>query len=126
VFDPIRARAFYDHSSFHAGYRMEGGRLRAEGLGRDHIAAVTHHAVVEHKATELRKTEESHNFAKRAEEHPDVTHARPAEHGGPGGAATASHTTPGSGPTAGRPGSGKGSTPSSGSKPSSSGKKPDK
>jgi hypothetical protein len=130
AFDHARARAFFDHSSFHAGYRMEGGHLRAEGLGRDHIAAVTHHAVVEHKASEMRKTEERHDFAKRAEEHPAVTHPSPAEHGGPGGAPTASHTTPGGGSTPGHstfgsnPGHG---TPSAGkgSSSSSGGKKPD-
>jgi hypothetical protein len=136
AFDRDRGRAFFDHSSFHAGYRMEGGHLRAEGLGRDHMAAITHHAVEEHKASEMRKTEEHHNFAKRAEEHPAVTHLSPAEHGGLGGGPTASHTTPGGSSTPGRPtfggtpgrgttGAGRGSTPSSGGKPPSSEKKPD-
>jgi len=37
AFDHARSREFFEHSRFHAGYRMEGGRLRAEGLGRDHI-----------------------------------------------------------------------------------------
>jgi hypothetical protein len=149
AFGPERAREFYNHSTFHAGYRMEGGHLRAEGLGRDHIAAVTHHAVVEHKAAEIRRTEETHDFAKRTEEHHDLARARvrtPArvEPGrGPAspergterpperttGAASERGGTPG---TPGHPGStttpGRGTVP--GSKPSGSGtsseKKPEK
>ena len=78
AFDSVRARGFYEHSQFHAGYRMEGGHLHAEGLGRDHIAALTHHEVEVHKAAELRKTEEKHDFATRAEEHKEVT--RPPAH----------------------------------------------
>ncbi|HEV7925391.1 MAG TPA: DUF6600 domain-containing protein [Verrucomicrobiae bacterium] len=84
AFDHERARAFYGHSEFHAGYRMEGGHLRAEGLGRDHIAAITHHEVVVHKATEMRREEEHHNFAKRSEEHHEVVEHRPAAGGRPG------------------------------------------
>jgi hypothetical protein len=75
VFDQARSRTFYEHSTFHAGYRMEGGHLMAEGLGRDHMAAMTHHEVVVHKAAELRHAEETHNFAKRTEEHKELTHA---------------------------------------------------
>jgi hypothetical protein len=81
VFNEDRSRVFFEHSTFHAGYRMEGGHLMAEGLGKDHIAAITHHEVVVHKAVELRHTEEVHNFAKRTEEHHDLarvvsTHAK--------------------------------------------------
>jgi hypothetical protein len=75
AFDRERSREFYGHSEFHAGYRMEGGHFVAEGLGRDHIAAITHHEVVVHKAAELRHTEESHNFAKRTEEHHELARA---------------------------------------------------
>jgi hypothetical protein len=75
AFDRERSRVFYEHSQFHAGYRMQGGRLMAEGLGRDHMAEITHHEVVVHKATELRHAEESHNFAKRTEAHKELTHA---------------------------------------------------
>jgi hypothetical protein len=74
VFDSVRTREFYEHSQFHAGYRMEGGHLQAEGLGREHMAAITHHEVVVHKASELRRTEENHNFAKRTAEHKELTH----------------------------------------------------
>jgi hypothetical protein len=72
AFDRVRARDFYARSQSHAGYRMEGGRLRAEGLGRDHMRAITHHEVVERKATEVRRTEEHNNFAKRTEQHQDL------------------------------------------------------
>jgi hypothetical protein len=72
VFDESRSRVFFEHSTFHAGYRMEGGHLMADGLGRDHMAAITHHEVVVHKAAELRHAEETHNFAKRTEEHKDL------------------------------------------------------
>ena len=75
AFDRVRAREFYDHSQFHAGYRMEGGRLRAEGLGREHIAEVTHHEVVEHKAMDVRHEEERHNFTTRAAAHQELTRA---------------------------------------------------
>jgi hypothetical protein len=74
AFDHARAREFYEHSQFHSGYRMEGGRLRAEGLGREHMAAITHHEVVEHKAAEMRHAEETHHFAQRTEEHKELTH----------------------------------------------------
>jgi hypothetical protein len=81
AFDHERAREFYGHSEFHAGYRMEGGHLRAEGLGRDHMREITHHDIVEHRATELRHTEEHHNFARRTEEHHEVLKPHPAEGG---------------------------------------------
>jgi hypothetical protein len=82
AFDHERARDFYAHSEFHAGYRMEGGHLRAEGLGRDHMREITHHEIVEHRATEMRRTEEHHDFAKRVEEHHEVARPHPAaEHG---------------------------------------------
>ncbi len=84
AFDHERAREFYGHSEFHAGYRMEGGHLRAEGLGRDHVREITHHEIVEHRATEMRRTEEHHNFEKRAEEHHEVVEHRAAAGGRPG------------------------------------------
>jgi hypothetical protein len=132
AFDRIRGREFFDHSRFHAGYRMEGGHFRAEGLGRDHIRAVTHHEIVEHKASEMRHAEENHNFAKRAADHPAVTHAReehpsanhasPAEHGA---ASTAGHgATAGTSTTPSRttPSAGKSSVPATSGKTSSSSK----
>lgn len=76
AFDRERARVFYEHSSFHAGYRMEGGHLHAEGLGREHMAAITHHEVVEHRASEMRHEEETKHFAQRTAEHRELT--RPA------------------------------------------------
>jgi hypothetical protein len=79
AFDHERARVFFDHSHFHAGYRMEGGHLRAEGLGREHIAAITHHEVVEHKASEMRHAEETKHFTQRAAEHKEL--ARSTERG---------------------------------------------
>jgi hypothetical protein len=75
VFDRERSQVFYQHSTFHAGYRMEGGHLMAEGLGRDHMAQITHHEVVVQKVSELRRAEETHNFAKRTAEHKELTRA---------------------------------------------------
>lgn len=74
-FDSVRSREFYEHSEFHAGYRMEGGHLMAEGLGRAHMAEITHHEIVVQKVVELRRVEETHNFAKRTEEHKELTRA---------------------------------------------------
>jgi hypothetical protein len=127
VFDRERSRTFFEHSTFHAGYRMEGGHLRAEGLGRDHMAAITHHEVVEHRASEMRHEEEHHDFARRTEEHHDLarTPARGREPARPGeargGAESREHATPGGAErrpteTSGRPGSpigapGHGTTP---------------
>ncbi len=79
AFDRERAHAFYDHSHFHAGYHMEGGHLRAEGLGREHMAAMTHHEVAEHRASEMRHAEEGRHFAQRTAEHKEL--ARSTERG---------------------------------------------
>jgi hypothetical protein len=142
VFDRERSRTFYEHSTFHAGYRMEGGHLMAEGLGRDRVAAITHHEVVVHRAAELKRAEESHNFTKRTEEHKELAHA-PARGREPARAENSrgpESRAPGA--TPGRPGSptgtpGHGPTPALGGKPSAtkpgsarpgaseSGKKPD-
>jgi hypothetical protein len=78
VFDRERSRTFYEHSTFHAGFVMEGGHLRAEGLGRDHMAQITHHEIVVHKAAELRHAEEHHNFEKRTQEHHELARVTPA------------------------------------------------
>jgi hypothetical protein len=95
VYDNARARVFYEHTTVHVGYRMEGGHLHAEGLGREHMAQVTHHAVEVHKVAELRHEEETHNFAKRTQEHKELArvtvhpreaahpNAKPGEHGAP-------------------------------------------
>jgi len=94
-FDRFHSREFFDHSRFHAGYRMEGGHLRAEGLGRDHMREITHHEVMEHRASEMRHAEERHNFDRRAAEHHELTHA-PARHEAAGHAAPG-HGAPGHG-----------------------------
>jgi hypothetical protein len=146
AFDRARSREFFAHSQFHAGYKMEGGHLRAEGLGREHMSQITHHQIVEHKAAEMRKEEEHHDFAKRTAEHREVANARPAAGGRsaagaertPGGASRSPTTGPGRTPAAGpgrTPTTGYGKTPTTGlgktanggsGKPSSeSGKKPD-
>jgi hypothetical protein len=106
VFDEVRAREFYVHSDFHVGYRVEGGHLMAEGLGRDHMREITHHEVVVQRVSELRKVEEHNNFAKRTEEHRELARvvvrrhetARPEASRAP---ATREHTTgkPAEGPT---------------------------
>jgi hypothetical protein len=111
AFDHARAREFYSRSQFHAGYRMEGGRLRAEGLGRDHMKEITHHEVVEHKAAEVRRSEEHNNFAKRTEEHRDLKRAPAANTARPG---EAKGTTPHPGST---PERAPGTTPHPGSTP---------
>ncbi|HTA29459.1 MAG TPA: DUF6600 domain-containing protein [Candidatus Cybelea sp.] len=84
VYDHERSRAFYEHSTFHAGYRMDGGHFVAEGLGREHMAQITHHEVEVHRVAEMRHEEEHHNFEKRTEEHHElvrvVVHPHPAEH----------------------------------------------
>jgi hypothetical protein len=85
--DRVRAREFFDHSQFHAGYRIEGGRLRAEGLGREHVAEITRHEVVERKALDMRHEEERHNFTTRATAHQELTRApAPAERKAPAAA----------------------------------------
>jgi hypothetical protein len=80
VFDDVRSREFFVHSTFHSGYQMQGGHLVAEGLGRDHMSQITHHQIVVQKATELRRTEEHHDFATRTQEHHELArvtvHAR--------------------------------------------------
>jgi hypothetical protein len=75
VFDQERSRVFFEHSTFNVGYKMDGGHFVAEGLGREHMSQITHHPIVVQKATELRRTEETHNFAKRTAEHKELTHA---------------------------------------------------
>jgi hypothetical protein len=97
AFDRVRGREFFDHSEFHAGYRIEGGHLRVEGLGREHIAEITHHEVVERKAVEMRHEEEHHNFTARATAHQELTHApSPAGRGAPRGEAAPGRATPAS------------------------------
>jgi hypothetical protein len=93
VYDNERARVFYEHTTIHVGYRVEGGHIVAEGLGREHIAQVTHHPVEVHKVAELRHEEEHHNFEKRTAEHKELARvtvhphetphpgAKPGEHG---------------------------------------------
>jgi len=79
AFDAVRGRALFDHSEFHAGYKMEGGHLRAEGLGREHVALITHHEVVERKAVDMRHEEERKDFSTRTAAHVELT--RPAARG---------------------------------------------
>jgi hypothetical protein len=85
VFDESRSRVFFEHSTFNVGYNVVGGRVVFEGLGKEHMAQITHHPVVVVKATELRRTEETHNFAKRVAEHKDLArvtvHTQPARPG---------------------------------------------
>jgi hypothetical protein len=49
VFDRVTFARIFRTQQFHAGYRMEGGHLMAEGLGRDHMSQITHHEVVVRK-----------------------------------------------------------------------------
>jgi hypothetical protein len=95
VFNEERSRVFFEHSDFHAGYRMEGGHFVAEGLGRDHISLITHREIVVERVVDVRRTEETHNFAQRTAEHKELAHVvvHPHETGRPeaGHAAGASH-----------------------------------
>src|SRR5580658_270312 len=99
VFNEERSRVFFEHSTFNVGYKMEGGHFVAEGLGRDRVAAITHHEVEVHKVAEMRHAEETHNFAARTAEHHElarvVTHPHPAEH-----AAAVHNAAPGHAPEA--------------------------
>jgi hypothetical protein len=82
--DSVRAHDLFLHSEFHAGYRVEGGRLVVEGLGREHVAAITHHEVVERKAIDMRHEEERQDFSKRTVAHQELTRApAPAGRGAP-------------------------------------------
>jgi hypothetical protein len=82
VFNESQSRVFFESSTFNVGYNVVGGRVVFNGLGQEHMAQITHHPVVAQKATELRRTEETHNFAKRVAEHKDL--ARVAAHAQPG------------------------------------------
>jgi len=82
VYDQERSRVFFEHSTFHAGYKMDGGHFVAEGLGRDRVAEITHHPVEVHKVAEMRHAEETHNFAARTAEHKEL--ARVVVHPVPG------------------------------------------
>jgi len=73
--DSVHAHDLFLHSEFHAGYRVEGGRMVVEGLGREHIAAVTHHEIVERKAIDMRHEEERQDFSKRTVAHVELTRA---------------------------------------------------
>ena len=128
AFDHDRARLFFDHSRFHAGYRFEGGRFRAEGLGRDHMREITHHEIAEHRAGDMRREEEHRNFAKRTDEHRELAHApsrgaAPERAGGAAarGAAPAS-AKPG---TTARPAAGRAATPAKSSSSKSESNKKD-
>jgi hypothetical protein len=83
-----RARYFFAHSAIHNGYRMEGGRFHAEGLGRDRMREITHHEIVAHDAREMRRAQESRHTAERHAAHPEVRQAdehRAAATRGPSG-----------------------------------------
>ena len=116
AFDRARSREFFEHSQFHAGYKMEGGHLRAEGLGREHMSEITHHEVVVHKAAELRRTEERHDFAARTTQHREVLTSHPASHPSPGSKSFASEPgrTPATGPARTPAYTGPGRTPATG------------
>ena len=82
VYDREQSRRFYEHSEIHNGYRVDHGRFVAEGWGREHVAALTHHEIVVRPAHEIRVTEEHHNLEARRVQHPEI--ARAEQHGRPG------------------------------------------
>lgn len=65
VFAPAQVTIIFGHSSIHNGYRVDHGHFVGEGLGRDRMAAITHHEVVAHRAQEMRHVEEQHNLEAR-------------------------------------------------------------
>ncbi|MGA2177281.1 MAG: DUF6600 domain-containing protein [Verrucomicrobiota bacterium] len=102
VLDREHTRVFYGRSEIHNGYRMDHGRFVAEGLGRERMAAFTHHEVVARQAHELRQAEEHHNLEVRREEHAraaarpeERAKERPAEHGPVAHAPETRSTSPG-------------------------------
>ena len=82
VYDREASRRFYEHSEIHNGYHVDHGHFVAEGWGREHVAAMTHHEVVVRPVHEIRVSEEHHNIEARRAEHPEIVRA--AEHGRPG------------------------------------------
>jgi hypothetical protein len=94
---------------------MDHGHFVADGWGREHVAAFTHHEVEVHQAHELRNAEEHHNLEARRTQHPEIA-ARTDDHAKPGS----------SSPTSTRPGdpNAKKVAPPSKSKPGSSDRKP--
>jgi hypothetical protein len=78
IVDRERARGFYAHSEIHNGYHMDHGRFVAGGLGRDRVAAITHHEVVAHSAHEMRAEEEHHDRTVRNEQHPALARSNNA------------------------------------------------
>jgi hypothetical protein len=123
--DRERAREFYGHSEIHNGYRMDHGRFVADGLGRERLAAVTHHEIVARPAHELRAAEEHHDVAVRAEQHPEV--ARSTDEARRGSSSpTAGRESYGSSENSGRPGTTTGHGTPSKSKQSANEKKNEK
>jgi len=60
-----RADYFYGHSEVHNGYHFEGGQIRVEGIGRERLAAATHHEIHVEDARTLRTQQEKTHFAAR-------------------------------------------------------------
>lgn len=86
AYPPDRARFAFAHSEIHNGYRMDHGHFVAVGLGRERMAALTHHEITVHPAHELRQAEEHHNLevrrvAMRSDERAGGRAVRPDERG---------------------------------------------
>jgi hypothetical protein len=75
----VQVNIFFGASVIHNGYREDHGHFVAEGWGREHVAAFTHHEVVMHQARELRQSEEHHNLEARRQEHAYIV-AHPGQH----------------------------------------------
>jgi hypothetical protein len=83
-----RVAYFYGHSEIHNGYHFEGGQIRVEGIGRERLAAVTHHEIRPVDARSFRAQQERAHFSARradpvvrhfAQAHPNLraeAHAR--------------------------------------------------
>ncbi|HEY3854434.1 MAG TPA: DUF6600 domain-containing protein [Verrucomicrobiae bacterium] len=83
MYDREASRRFYEHSEIHNGYHVDHGHFVAEGWGREHVSAMTHHEVAVHQVHEMRVAEEHHNIEARREAHPELARAA-AERGRPG------------------------------------------
>ena len=114
VFAPDRVRLVFGRCVIHNGYRVDHGRFVAEGWGREHVAAFTHHEVAVRQAHEIRASEEHRNFESRrvvVREHAEAR-ARSNEHAGAAhgpanarpGASAEEHGAAGHAPAAVHPG----------------------
>jgi hypothetical protein len=69
VVGPERANLFFARSVVRNAYRFDHGVFRVEGLGRERMAALSHHEIRAAAARDLRRSEEHEHAVHRAQEH---------------------------------------------------------